>query len=73
MGLLNVSISGLINVSFNWLKYERINISTFTETKFGLSKYIESCIPLLKSDTPSYLIRDLNISLLVNLIADALS
>ena len=68
-----MSIIGLINVSFNWLKCELINISTFTETKFGLSEYIESCIPLLKADTPSYRIRDLNISLLINLIADALS
>lgn len=52
-----MSICGLINVSFNWLKYERINISTFTETKFVLSKYIESRIPLLKADTLSYRIR----------------
>ena len=68
-----MSIIGLINVSFNWLKYERINISTFTETKFGLSEYIESYIPLLNADTPSYRIRNLNIDLLINLIADALS
>lgn len=68
-----MSIIGLINVSFNWLKYERINISTFIETKFGLSEYIESCVPLLKADTPSYRIRNLNIDLLINLIADALS
>lgn len=68
-----MSIIGLINVSFNWLKYERINISTFTETKFGLSEYIESYIPLLNADTPSYRIRNSNIDLLINLIADALS
>ena len=60
-------------LTFNQLNYERINISTFTETKFGLSEYIESCIPLLKADTPSYRIRNLNIDLLINLIADALS
>lgn len=68
-----MSIIGLINVSFNWLKYERINISTFTETKFGLSEYIESYIPLLNADTPSYRISNSNIDLLINLIADALS
>ena len=66
MSRLNISIIGPINVSFNRLKYERINISTFTETKFGLSEYIESCIPLLKADTPSYRIRNLNIDLLIN-------
>ncbi|MGX0540337.1 hypothetical protein [Staphylococcus hominis] len=49
-------------LTFIRLKYERINISTFTETKFGLSEYIESCIPLLKADTPSYRIRNLNMT-----------
>ena len=48
-----MSIIGLINVSFNWFKYECINISAFTKTKFGLSEYIENCIPLLKADTTS--------------------
>lgn len=55
------------------LKSELSNISGFTETKFGLSEYIESYIPLLNADTPSYRIRNSNIDLLINLIADALS